>query len=71
MYFRKYNFLFCNVTESEGGYPLSHLKSPQSSVTWLNSLDDDVFYIIRTGNIKLISTDCLYYNESEKNGILI
>ena len=38
-------FLFCNVTESEGGYPLNHLKSPQSNVTWLNSLDGDVMFL--------------------------
>ena len=59
-------FIFCNMTESEGGYPLNYLKSPKSSVTWLNKIDDEPFYIIRTEKIKLISADRLYYKESEK-----
>ena len=62
----KKNFIFCNTSKSEGGYPLNYLKSLKSSVTWLNDKNSEVFYITKSLTLDLISADKLYYNDTEK-----
>ena len=60
------NFIFCNASYADGGYPLSNLISSESSVTWLNDKDDKVFYVIKTLESELVSADKLYFNDTEK-----